>query len=146
LIMILVKIQCSGWCNKVTLLPFTPLLYYLLIMHLWHQYMCGKWILYHICYAFGFTPKPGVTLSPHLPTAAAVGQPRPNAPLYLSCGVAPPHRMNPFPLPCAISERYFCRKDPGVSSKCVDVWFIRIFDIFCVTNPIYSVQVMLDSY
>jgi hypothetical protein len=26
------------------------------ILHLWRQRMCGKWILAHICYAFGFTP------------------------------------------------------------------------------------------
>ena len=27
------------------------------ILHLWRQYMCGKWILAHICYAFGFAPR-----------------------------------------------------------------------------------------
>jgi hypothetical protein len=26
--------------------------------------MCEKWILAHICYAFNFAPKPGVTLRP----------------------------------------------------------------------------------
>jgi hypothetical protein len=35
-----------------------PLLHCLLI-YLWHQHMCGKWILTHICYAFGFAPKTG---------------------------------------------------------------------------------------
>jgi hypothetical protein len=29
------------------------------ILHLWRQHMCGKWILPHICYAFGFVPKTG---------------------------------------------------------------------------------------
>jgi hypothetical protein len=29
------------------------------ILHLWRQHMCGKWILAHICYAFGFAPKTG---------------------------------------------------------------------------------------
>jgi hypothetical protein len=29
------------------------------ILHLWHQHMCRKWILAHICYAFGFAPKIG---------------------------------------------------------------------------------------
>jgi hypothetical protein len=29
------------------------------ILHLWPHYMCGKWILEHICYAFGFAPKIG---------------------------------------------------------------------------------------
>jgi hypothetical protein len=27
------------------------------ILHLWRQHMSGKWILSHICYAFGFAPK-----------------------------------------------------------------------------------------
>jgi hypothetical protein len=29
------------------------------ILHLWRQHMYGKWILAHICYAFGFAPKTG---------------------------------------------------------------------------------------
>jgi hypothetical protein len=29
------------------------------ILHLWRQHMCGKWILAHICYAFGFVPRTG---------------------------------------------------------------------------------------
>jgi hypothetical protein len=29
------------------------------ILHLWRQHMCGKWILAHIWYAFGFAPKIG---------------------------------------------------------------------------------------
>ncbi len=29
------------------------------ILHLWRQHMCGKWILAHIWYAFGFAPKTG---------------------------------------------------------------------------------------
>jgi hypothetical protein len=34
------------------------------ILHLWLQNMCGKWILAHICYAFGFAPKTGCDIYP----------------------------------------------------------------------------------
>jgi hypothetical protein len=29
------------------------------ILHLWCQHICEKWILAHICYAFGFAPRTG---------------------------------------------------------------------------------------
>jgi hypothetical protein len=44
--MILDKIRCSGWCNKVTLLPFTPLLHCLLIYYTCDINICvenGSW-------------------------------------------------------------------------------------------------------
>jgi hypothetical protein len=30
--------------------------------------MCGKWILAHICYAFGFAPRTGCDITPHKAT------------------------------------------------------------------------------
>jgi hypothetical protein len=47
--MILVKIQCSRWCNKVTLLPFTPLFHCLLIYYTCDVNICvenGSWPTY----------------------------------------------------------------------------------------------------
>jgi hypothetical protein len=34
------------------------------ILHLLRQHMCVKWIMAHICYAFGFAPKTGCDRNP----------------------------------------------------------------------------------
>jgi hypothetical protein len=61
--MILVKILCSGWCNKVTLLLFMPLLHCLLIYYTCDVNICGEngsWPTYAMHLAL--PPEPGVTL------------------------------------------------------------------------------------
>jgi hypothetical protein len=42
------------------------------ILHLWCQHMCGKWILEHICYAFGFGPKTGCDIAKFGPSRNSI--------------------------------------------------------------------------
>jgi hypothetical protein len=61
LMMILLRHYCPDDVIKLLYSLYAFIALSFDILHLWHQYMCEKWILTHIWYAFGFAPKPAVT-------------------------------------------------------------------------------------
>jgi hypothetical protein len=55
---------CLGDVIKLLYSPYSFIALSFDILHLWRQHMCGKWILTHICYAFGLAPKTGCDIYP----------------------------------------------------------------------------------